>query len=71
MTYKSSKFTIVLKVNYKVMNDLGFYKSLYDRELARRLDLDSALNIPIGIIAILIAIISYIIAGLSKIGKIE
>lgn len=47
------------------MNDLGFYKSIYDRELARRLDLDNALNIPVGIIAILIAVISYIIANIS------
>jgi hypothetical protein len=48
------------------MNDLGFYKSIYDRELARRLDLDNALNIPIGVIAILIGVISYIIGDISK-----
>jgi len=47
------------------MSDLEFYKSIYDRELARRLDLDNALNIPIGIIAILIAVLSYIANNLN------
>jgi len=46
------------------MNSIEFYKSFYDRELKRRFDLDNALNIPIGLIAILIALASYIISNL-------
>lgn len=48
------------------MNNLEFYKSIYDRELARRLELNDALNIPIGIIAILTAVLSYIITNISN-----
>lgn len=48
------------------MVDFEFYKSFYDRELQRRFDLDNALNIPIGLIAILLATASYIISNLSK-----
>lgn len=48
------------------MSDLEFYKSIYDRELARRLDLDNALNIPIGIIAVLIAALSYIVTNIDN-----
>ena len=47
------------------MNDIEFYKSFYDRELSRRIDLDNALNIPIGLIAILIALISYLISNIN------
>ena len=48
------------------MDNLEFYKSIYDRELARRLELNDALNIPIGIIAILTAVLSYIITNISS-----
>jgi hypothetical protein len=48
------------------MDSLEFYKSIYDRELARRLELNNALNIPVGVIAILTAIISYIITNISS-----
>jgi len=48
------------------MDNLAFFKSIYDRELARRLELNDALNIPIGIIAILTAVLSYIISNLKS-----
>ena len=48
------------------MNYFDFYKSLYNRELQRRFDLDNALNIPIGLIAILIASASYIISNIKE-----
>ncbi|MBN4058021.1 hypothetical protein JYT34_01110, partial [Olleya sp. AH-315-K02] len=41
------------------MNDLDFYKSIYDRELNRRKDLDSSISIPIGILSLLIGLISF------------
>ena len=47
------------------MNDIEFYKSIYDRELKRRFDLDNALNIPIGLIVVLLALISFIISNLN------
>lgn len=51
------------------MKTLDFYKAFYDRELKRRFDLDNALSIPIGLIAILIGIISYIISDLNFSGN--
>jgi len=41
------------------MNDLDFYKSIYDRELSRRKYLDSSISIPIGILSLLIGLVSY------------
>lgn len=41
------------------MNDLDFYKSIYDRELSRRKNLDDSITIPIGIISLLIGLISF------------
>ena len=41
------------------MNDLDFYKSIYDRELNRRKNLDDSITIPIGIISLLIGLISF------------
>lgn len=38
------------------MDSYAFYKSLYDRELNRRKDLDNALNIPVSILTLLIGI---------------
>jgi len=46
------------------MKSYDFYKSLYDRELKRRIDLDNSLSTPIGLIAILIGLISYVIANI-------
>lgn len=48
------------------MDYFDFYKSLYNRELQRRFDLDNALNIPIGLIVILIASASYIISNIKE-----
>lgn len=42
------------------MDSYSFYKSLYDRELIRRIHLDSAVNIPITILTLLGAIYFYI-----------
>ncbi|MCO7183892.1 hypothetical protein HER15_08095 [Tenacibaculum mesophilum] len=41
------------------MNDLGFYKSIYDRELNRRKSLDDSISIPTGIISLLIGLLSF------------
>ncbi len=41
------------------MNDLGFYKSIYDRELNRRKSLDDSISIPIGVISLLTGLISF------------
>jgi len=41
------------------MNDLAFYKSIYDRELNRRKSLDDSISIPIGIISLLIGLVSF------------
>ncbi|MDB5280248.1 MAG: Uncharacterized protein JWR61_5203 [Ferruginibacter sp.] len=43
------------------MDSYQFYKSLYDRELNRRKDLDAAINLPITILTILVAANSYLI----------
>lgn len=48
------------------MNYKDFYKDLYNREIQRRFDLDNALNIPIGLIAILIAAASFIVSNLNE-----
>ena len=42
------------------MDSYQFYKSLYDRELSRRKDLDAAINLPITILTILVAANSYL-----------
>ena len=44
------------------MDSYQFYKSLYDRELNRRKDLDAAINLPITILTILVAANSYLIS---------
>lgn len=41
------------------MNDFEFYKSIYDRELNRRKNLDDSISIPIGIISLLIGLVSF------------
>jgi hypothetical protein len=43
------------------MDSYQFYKSIYDRELTRRKDLDSAINLPLTILSILVAANSYLI----------
>lgn len=48
------------------MIHFDFYKSLYDRELQRRFDLDNALNIPIGLVAILIASASFVVVNINE-----
>ncbi len=47
------------------MDSYQFYKSIYDRELTRRKDLDSAINLPLTIISILVAANSYLIKQVS------
>lgn len=44
------------------MDSYQFYKSIYDRELNRRKDLDAAINLPITILTILVAANSYLIS---------
>lgn len=43
------------------MESYEFYKSIYDRELSRRKDLDSDINLPLTILSILFAANSYLI----------
>lgn len=43
------------------MESYQFYKSIYDRELNRRKDLDAAINLPLTILSILFAANSYIV----------
>jgi hypothetical protein len=38
------------------MDSYSFYKSLYDRELNRRKDLDSAINVPVTILTLIVGI---------------
>jgi len=47
------------------MNNIEFYKSIYEREFKRRFDLDNALNIPIGLVVVLLALVSFIISSLN------
>ena len=48
-----------------MMDYVDFYTGRYNRELQRRFDLDDALNIPIGLIAILIAAASFIVSNIN------
>ena len=41
--------------------DLGFYKSKFEREQKRRVDLDNALNLPILVLTLIMGLNSYII----------
>lgn len=43
------------------MDSYQFYKSLYDRELTRRNDLDSGINLPLTILSIIVAANTYLI----------
>jgi len=43
------------------MDSYSFYKSLYDRELNRRKDLDTAISLPITILTIIVAANSYML----------
>lgn len=43
------------------MESYQFYKSIYDRELNRRKDLDSAINLPLTILSIIVGANSYVI----------
>lgn len=38
------------------MNAYLFYKSIYDRELKRRIDLDNSINIPITILTLVVGL---------------
>lgn len=42
------------------MKSFDFYKGLYDRELKRRNDLDSLINLPLSLITALVSIIGFI-----------
>lgn len=46
------------------MDYIDFYTGRYNRELQRRFDLDNALNIPIGLVAILITAASFIVSNI-------
>jgi hypothetical protein len=52
------------------MDNYNFYKSLYDRELNRRKDLDASINLPLTIIGILITGNTYIAKDLFPIRSI-
>ncbi len=41
------------------MDSYNFYKSIYDRELTRRMDLDNSINIPITILTLIIGLNSF------------
>ena len=45
----------------RIMDSYNFYKSLYDRELSRRIELDNALNIPLTVLTIIVAANAYTI----------
>lgn len=45
------------------MNSYQFYKSLFDRELNRRKDLDAAINLPMTLLSIIVAANSYLVTG--------
>ena len=47
------------------MNSFDFYKGLYDNAVSRRFDLDNALNIPVGLIVILLTLMAFIISSLN------
>ena len=49
------------------MDSYQFYKAIYDRELSRRKDLDSAINLPLTILSIIVAANSYIVKALDSI----
>lgn len=49
------------------MDDITFYKSLYDRELKRRIDLDNSISVPIGTITLLFGLIFYVFSNVSLI----
>ncbi len=53
------------------MDSFTFYKSLYDRELARRIDLDNALNIPLTVLTIVVAANAYLIKDFGFIHSLE
>ena len=53
------------------MDSFLFYKSLYDRELARRIDLDNALNIPLTVLSIIVAANAYMMEDLGSIYSIQ
>lgn len=51
------------------MDDLSFYKSLYERELSRKNDLDNAINIPFSTMTILAGLIYYILSDIKTINE--
>jgi hypothetical protein len=53
------------------MDSLNFYKGLYDRELARRIALDNALNIPLTVLTIIVAANGYTMKDLGYIHTIS
>jgi len=48
------------------MDSFNFYKSLYERELNRRKDLDASINIPLTLISILVTINAFLIKEIFK-----
>lgn len=53
------------------MDSYSFYKSLYDRELNRRKDLDGAIGLPITILTVIVASNTYILKGQKALNLIE
>lgn len=65
MEYRHNAKAVPLAATF--MESYQLYKSLYDRELNRRKDLDAAINLPITILTILIAANSYLIGKLDTV----
>jgi hypothetical protein len=59
--HQCTKIAEIQELAATFMDSYQFYKSIYDRELNRRKDLDSAINLPITILTILVAANSYLI----------
>jgi len=60
----SPPFANTFSVSGNLMDKYNFYKSLYDRELNRRNDLDASINLPLTIIGILITTNAYLAKNL-------
>jgi len=53
------------------VDSYSFYKSLYDRELNRRKDLDAAVGLPVTLLTIIVASNTYILKGKEEISLLE
>ena len=53
------------------MDSYAFYKSLYDRELGRRTNLDNTVSLPVTLVTIIVAVNSYTFNGQQDIHKLS